>query len=324
MQGALLADELAALAPAAAAFFRQQAWEVGIALRIEKRLTGVIALGRKRDFRIFSAEDLQLLDTVAANVSVALENTTLSGQLRRSEAVLERANRLSSLGALAAGIAHEIRNPLVAVKTFLDLLPERLGDRDFVTQFRDLSLGELRRVTNLINDLLSLGKSPKTERREVVVQEALVPVVHLMTSTARKRQVELVTHFQPDLPTIWADPDQLKQIALNLLLNAIEVSPAGSRVNLDVHGMDDPPQRVVLAVSDQGPGIPPEQRDDIFHPFFTTKETGVGLGLALVHQMVVEHEGEITVASEVGRGSVFRVTLPVGQPAGLSLAPTGS
>jgi len=104
----------------------------------------------------------------------------------------------------------------------------------------------------------------------------------------------------------------------------IEVSPVGSQVNLDVQRMDDPSQRVVLAVSDQGPGIPPEQRDDIFHPFFTTKETGVGLGLALVHQMVVEHEGEITVASEVGRGSVFRVTLPVGQPAGLSLAPTGS
>ena len=284
----------------------------------------MIALGRKRDFRIFSGEDLQLLDTVAANVSVALENTTLSGQLRRSEAVLERANRLSSLGALAAGIAHEIRNPLVAVKTFLDLLPERLGDRDFVTQFRDLSLGELRRVTNLISDLLSLGKSPKTERREVVVQEALVPVVHLMTSTARKRQVELVTHFEPDLPAIWADPDQLKQIALNLLLNAIEVSPAGGQVSLGVHGADAPSQRVVLEVSDEGPGIPPEQRDDIFHPFFTTKETGVGLGLALVHQMVVEHEGEITVASEVGRGSVFRVTLPVGRSAEIPLASTGS
>ena len=324
LQGSLLSDELEALGPTVAAFFRHQGWEVGIALRIEKRLTGMIALGRKRDFRIFSGEDLQLLDTVAANVSVALENTTLSGQLRRSEAVLERANRLSSLGALAAGIAHEIRNPLVAVKTFLDLLPERLGDRDFVTQFRDLSLGELRRVTNLISDLLSLGKSPKTERREVVVQEALVPVVHLMTSTARKRQVELVTHFEPDLPAIWADPDQLKQIALNLLLNAIEVSPAGGQVSLGVHGADAPSQRVVLEVSDEGPGIPPEQRDDIFHPFFTTKETGVGLGLALVHQMVVEHEGEITVASEVGRGSVFRVTLPVGRPAEIPLASTGS
>jgi len=145
-----------------------------------------------------------------------------------------------------------------------------------------------------------------------------------MTSTARKRQVELVTHFEPDLPAIWADPDQLKQIALNLLLNAIEVSPAGGQVSLGVHGADAPSQRVVLEVSDEGPGIPPEQRDDIFHPFFTTKETGVGLGLALVHQMVVEHEGEITVASEVGRGSVFRVTLPVGRPAEIRLASTGS
>ena len=91
-----------------------------------------------------------------------------------------------------------------------------------------------------------------------------------------------------------------------------------------MHGADAPSQRVVLEVSDEGPGIPPEQRDDIFHPFFTTKETGVGLGLALVHQMVVEHEGEITVASEVGRGSVFRVTLPVGRSAEIPLASTGS
>ena len=190
-----------------------------------------------------------------------------------------------------------------------------------MTQFRDLSLGELRRVTNLISDLLSLGKSPKTERREVVVQEALVPVVHLMTSTARKRQVELVTHFEPDLPAIWADPDQLKQIALNLLLNAIEVSPAGGQVSLGVHGADAPSQRVVLEVSDEGPGIPLEQRDDIFHPFFTTKETGTGLGLALVHQMVVEHGGEIMVESDVGRGTTFRVTLPRAQP---NLARTGT
>ena len=218
LQGSLLSDELGALGPAVAAFFREQGWEVGI------------ALGQKKDFRIFSGEDLQLLDTVAANVSVALENTTLSGQLRRSEAVLERANRLSSLGALAAGIAHEIRNPLVAVKTFLDLLPERLGDRDFVTQFRDLSLGELRRVTNLISDLLSLGKSPRTERREVAVQEALVPVVHLMTSTARKRQVELVTHFEPGLPAIWADPDQLKQITRLRVVSGAQRDPLTSEL----------------------------------------------------------------------------------------------
>src|SRR3989475_10794264 len=163
----ILPGELEAIDAADAALFRARAWEVAIPLRLNDRPTGLIALGRNRDFRIFSAEDLQLLATVAAGASVALENASLSRQLRRSEAVLERANRLSSLGTLAAGIAHEIRNPLGAVKTFLDLLPQRLHDRAFLSNFRQLRLGELRRATDLIADLLPLGKSKTAERRAV-------------------------------------------------------------------------------------------------------------------------------------------------------------
>src|SRR5262245_30799949 len=307
-KGPVLASELEAAGEALAALFRARRWEVMIPLRIQDRLKGFIALGRNREFRIFSGEDLQLLTSVAAGASVALENATLSQQLRRSEAVLERANRLSSLGLLAAGIAHEIRNPLVAVKTFLDLLPQRLEDHEFLTRFRDLSLGELRRVTDLIADLLALGKSKTAERRAVDVVPTLEPVVRLMESTARKRQVEVVETHPPGLPSIWADPDQVKQIVLNLLLNAIESSPPGTRVTLDLRpGIGD---GVVLEVRDQGPGIPREQLETIFHPFFTTKETGTGLGLTLVHQMVVEHGGEITVESELGQGSRFRVALP--------------
>jgi signal transduction histidine kinase len=313
-----LASEIEAMADGAASQFRSEGWEVAIPLRIKERLTGFVALGRNKDFRIFSGEDLQCLTEVAAGASVALENASLSRQLRRSEIVLERANRLSSLGMLAAGIAHEIRNPLVAVKTFLDLLPQRLDDRDFLSHFRDLSLGELRRVTDLIADLLALGKSKTAERRAVDVAPTLEPVVRLMESTARKRQIDVAATFDPRLPAVCADPDQLKQIVLNLLLNAIETSPAGGHVALDVRpALAD----VVLEVRDEGPGIPPEQLETIFHPFFTTKETGTGLGLTLVHQMVVEHGGEITVDTEVGRGSVFRVTLPTGQ---LDLARTGT
>jgi len=315
----LLASEIEAMNLPIASFFRAHGWEVAIPLRIKDRLTGFVALGRKKDFRIFSGEDLQLLNAVAAGASVALENASLSRQLRRSEIVLERANRLSSLGLLAAGIAHEIRNPLVAVKTFLDLLPQRLDDQEFLSRFRDLSLGELRRVTDLIADLLSLGKSKTPERRSVELAPTLEPVVRLMESTARKREVDVVASFDPQLPVVWADPDQLKQITLNLLLNAIEMSSAGGHVWLDVRPAFA--DTVVLEVRDEGPGIPPEQLETIFHPFFTTKETGTGLGLTLVHQMVMEHGGEITVESQLGRGSVFRVTLPTAQ---VDLARTGT
>src|SRR6266566_588985 len=305
--------------PMAEGLVRARAWEVAIPLRLNDRPTGLIALGRNRDFRIFSAEDLQLLAAVAAAASVALENASLSRQLRRSEVVLERANRLSSLGMLAAGIAHEIRNPLVAVKTFLDLLPQRLEDHEFLSHFRELSLGELRRVTDLIADLLALGKSKTAERRSVELGPTLEPVVRLMESTARKRHIEVAAAFDPRVPPAWADPDQLKQIIVNLLLNAIETSSAGGHVWLKVRPA--PPGSVVLEVRDDGPGIPADQLENIFHPFFTTKETGTGLGLALVHQMVVEHGGEITVESRVGRGSAFRVTLPT---APVALARTGT
>ena len=319
----VLASEVEALSPAVASLFHARGWEVGIPLRVNDRQNGFVGLGQKKDFRIFSGEDLQLLSAVAGGATVALENASLSRQLRRSEAVLERANRLSSLGTLAAGLAHEIRNPLVAVKTFLDLLPQRLDDRQFLSEFRELSLSELRRVTDLIADLLTLGKSRTTERRPVDLPVTLEPVIRLMDTTARKRQVELHSHWKPDLPAVSADPDQLKQIVLNLLLNAIETSPAGGRVMLDVRdgAVLGTTAAVVMEVRDHGAGIPADQLEHIFHPFFTTKETGTGLGLALVHQMVVDHGGEIAVESTVGQGTVFRVTLPAAQ---LELRRTGT
>ncbi len=314
----ILASELVEIDSDAGAAFRAHRWEVAVPLRINERLLGVVMLGRNRDFRIFSAEDLQVLEAVASGASVAFENANLSRQLRHSEVVLERANRLSSLGMLAAGIAHEIRNPLVAVKTFLDLLPNRLEDREFLTRFRDLSLSELRRVTDLIADLLTLGKSTSTERRVVEVFATVEPVVRLMESTARKRQVTLDVQVERRLPSVLADPDQLKQIVLNLLLNAIEMSPPDGIVTLALLPTST---GISLEVRDQGPGIPPEQREDIFAPFFTTKESGTGLGLALVHQMVVEHGGDISVDSTVGRGSTFRVKLPAAE---VTLGRTGT
>jgi signal transduction histidine kinase len=311
LAGPALASEVEASVAASAETFRARQWEVGIPLRIAGRLIGFIALGRNRDFRIFTAEDLQMLETISASTSVALENVALSRQLRRSELVLERANRLSSVGMLAAGIAHEIRNPLVAVKTFLDLLPQRLNDNEFLTHFRDLSLSELRRVTDLIADLLALGRSSSTQRRAIEPRPTLEPVLRLMESTARKRQVELSVVSEGSPPPVWADADQLKQIVLNLLLNAIEVSPPGGHIVVELREHDG--GRVALEVRDQGAGIPEAQLSQIFDPFFTTKESGTGLGLALVHQMVVEHGGEITVDSRVGVGTTFRVTLPTAE-----------
>ncbi len=319
LRGPVLTGEVETMNPAAAEALSARRWEVVMPLRVNERLIGLVALGPNKAMRITSAEDLQLLATVAAGASVALENSRLSRELRRSEVVLQRASKLSSLGTLAAGIAHEIRNPLVAVKTFLDLLPSRLDDRDFVLKFRELSQSELRRVTDLISELLTLGKSTTAERRVVELQTSIEPVVRLMEAPARKREVDIVIDLPRTLPAVWADADQVKQIVLNLLLNAIEASPPGRSVRLEGHvGAGG---AVVLAIRDEGSGIAPEHLESIFEPFFTTKESGTGLGLPLVHQMVVEHGGEITVESELGRGTTFRVSLPA---ADVALRPTGT
>jgi signal transduction histidine kinase len=171
---------------------------------------------------------------------------------------------------------------------------------------------------NLLTDLLALGKSTTVEYRAVEVVPTLEPVLRLIESTARKRGVTLAVRAGGALPPVWADADRLKQILLNLLLNAIEASPHGSEVAIEMRAAR---QGVLIEVTDHGSGIPAEHLEDIFNPFFTTKETGTGLGLALVHQMVVEHGGEITVDSAPGRGTVFRVTLP---HAPVSLERTGT
>jgi signal transduction histidine kinase len=145
--------------------------------------------------------------------------------------------------------------------------------------------------------------------------------MRLMESTAHKRGLELLERVEPGLPPILADADQLKQIALNLLLNAIEVSPAGGKVRLEIKSEPGVERAVVLEVHDEGPGIPRAQLENIFLPFYTTKDTGTGLGLTLVHQMVVEHGGEITVDSTPGRGTVFRVRFPAARA---ELAGTGT
>jgi signal transduction histidine kinase len=281
---------------------------VNIGLRVKDRAVGLLTLGPRGDQRLYTDDDIALLATLANQVAISLENARLYEELRASREQVSRASRLSALGTLAAGLAHEIRNPLVAVRTFIDLLPTRLDDPDFLNNFRDLSLGEMRRVNNLLTDLLALGKSATAEYRVVDPAATLEPVLRLMDSTANKRRVKLSFRAIGAIDPIWADPDQMKQIVLNLVLNAIEASPEGGDVAVTVR--TGPRGGATLEVSDSGTGIPHEQIEHIFDPFFTTKESGTGLGLALVHQIVLEHGGEISVDSIPGRGSRFRISLP--------------
>ncbi len=290
--------------------------EVCVPLRVQNRLLGFILLGRKRNRDTFSAEDLHLLSTLGTQVAVALENACLYEELRASQVLLARSDRLAAIGTLAAGLAHEIRNPLVAVQTFVQLLPEQWDDAEFRSTFLQLANSELERISRLINDLMSFARPAPAAVSEVRLNEIAAQVVRLFEAQARKKGVTLQTSLTPDIPPLLLDPNQMKQVFMNLVLNALQATEAGGTVTLStaLHCNNNGLRSCEIEVRDTGGGIPVAHQEQIFDPFFTTKETGTGLGLFIVHQIVAEHGGSITVDSTVGQGTRFLVRFPLPSP----------
>ncbi|HEV8712240.1 MAG TPA: ATP-binding protein [Candidatus Binatia bacterium] len=293
--------------------------EVCIPLRLQERLTGFIVLGKKRNRDTFSDEDLHLLSTLANEAAIALQNARLYEDLKRSQQLLARADRLAAVGTLAAGLAHEIRNPLVSIHTFTQLLPERLDDPEFRTTFLPIVNGEVTRMSDLINDLMAFARPSPPEIQEVNLHTVLEPIVRLLNGQAKKQDIHLTFSPSALLPAVPADEGQLRQVFMNLLLNALHATPTGGAVSLTTqtlrgHGGKE---YCRVAIRDTGIGIPPEYKEQIFDPFFTTKDSGTGLGLFIAHQIVAEHGGYIDVESVVGKGTSFYVYLPYAQAPGI-------
>lgn len=315
-QGAVMRDELESSSDATertvvADFCRQHGWEVCIPLTGGGTLIGFISLGRKRNLDAFSAGDIELLETLAAQASVALENARLYEELGKSQEIIRRADRLSALGTLAAGIAHEVRNPLVSIQTFFQLAPERLHDEEFMTTFLGMTADEVKRIAALINELLSFARSPSRSLQPVDLNDSLARVVALLEPEARTHQLTLGCALSPDRVYASADADQLKQVLINLVLNAIQATPAGGSVSVSTRAVQH--RQVAfgqIEIRDTGSGIRADRIDHIFDPFFTTKDKGTGLGLAIAHQIIAEHGGSISVESKEGQGTSFVVDLP--------------
>jgi two-component system NtrC family sensor kinase len=299
---------------------KTNAWDVCIPLTVGGKLIGFIGLGRKRELNPFFTEDLVLLATLAAEASVALENARLYDELKRSQDIIRRADRLSALGTLAAGIAHEVRNPLVSIQTFFQLAPERLHDEEFFTTFLGMTANEVKRISDLITELLSFARSPTRQLRPMNLNDAVERVATLLEPEARKHHLKLGREFSDAAPMVLADADQIKQVLINLVLNAIQATQAGGVVTVVTRTI----RRGDLTfgefeVNDTGMGIPQERLEHIFDPFFTTKDRGTGLGLSIAHQIIMEHGGLISVDSKEGRGTSFVVDLPWGEAAVMNL-----
>jgi two-component system NtrC family sensor kinase len=279
------------------------------------QLVGMINLGYKFTRDIYSHEDIELLGTLANQTAVAIENARLYEDLKRSKSYIRRADRLASLGTLTAGLAHEIRNPLVAIKTLTQLLPERLDDEEFRSQFLKIASGEVDRISSLVNELLDFARPSDPKWALEDINTILDGMILLVSTETKKKLITIIKNYASNLPPAQIDREQIKQVILNILLNAIDATPENGKIMVKTRSFIKPGGEpyVQIEFTDTGCGIPGEHLEDIFNPFFTTKATGSGLGLSISNQIVQDHKGYIDVESQLEKGSSFFVNLPVKQ-----------
>jgi signal transduction histidine kinase len=229
------------------------------------------------------------------------------------EQQLRQAETLAVAGKLASGIAHEVGTPLNIISGRAEFLLKSLDADD--PRRRDLTaiVGQIDRISGIIRALLDVVRRQKPEVQPVALPEVWQRLSPLLEHAARRRGVRLITALSPDLPRLSADPNQLQQVLINLLVNALEASSPGSRIELEAApAARDGRPGLQITVSDHGPGIPDEALARVFEPFFTTKPRGqgTGLGLAISRDIVREHGGDIRAESEAGGGARFAVWLP--------------
>lgn len=285
--------------------------EVFLPLIIKDRLIGVVSLGGKESGEMYSGKDIELLMILAHQSAVAIENAKLYDNLKKSKVNMQRADRLASLGTLTAGLAHEIRNPLVSIKTFLQLLPERFDDEEFRTNFLNLTVEEVERISRLLSELLDFAKPSEPNLNEEDINEVIEKIVLLVDNQAKKKNISIHKNYNTALPKIMMDREQMKQVFLNTIMNAIHATSEGGEIFIATGYYEDKSDLIQVEISDTGEGIPEKDIENIFTPFFTTKHSGTGLGLSISHQIVQEHRGTINVKSQIGKGSSFFINLPV-------------
>ena len=241
--------------------------------------------------------------------------------VRELEQRLRRSDRLAALGSLAAGLAHEIKNPLTSLLTFSRHLERKFDDEQFRRKFQSVVPRELERINGIVERLLELARPSRLQFTPVRLPALLDRVLELYANQVEVKGVRVVRHFAQDVAPVWGDQEALYQAFVNLVANALDAMEAGGRLTLRL-GWGDADEvfvaarrgahrRVKIEVQDTGAGIPPSAADRIFNPFFSTKEGGTGLGLALTHKIVEDHGGAIDFRSVPGAGTTFRIVLPL-------------
>ncbi len=231
------------------------------------------------------------------------------------ESKRREAERLALMRTISAGMAHEIRNPLVAIRTFTELAPTRLSDPEFQSDFAQVAHDEIDRIDNLVDQLLMLSRPISAARASVDVNDLVQSVLRSLSATAEAKQLELHHACAASLPPALADESRLRQALMNIVLNAVEAAPQAGEVRVTTRSQplsgDDDNSEIVIEVWNSGTAIAAEDLTHLFEPFYTTKPGGTGLGLAVCQAIMEEHGGSASVQTNIGNGTQFTLTLPL-------------
>jgi PAS domain S-box-containing protein len=240
--------------------------------------------------------------------------------VRELEAQLRRSDRLAGLGTMAAGLAHEIKNPLASLRTFTSLVSRKFDDPRFRGTFEKVVPRELERINGIVEQLLQLARPARLRFEPIRLSALLERVLELFANQTETGRITVTREYARDIPMVQADAEHLYQAFVNLIGNALEAMEAGGRLTLRTGWSDDgqafssgrrTKRKVKVEIEDTGVGIPPSEAAKVFTPFFTTKRGGTGLGLALAHKIVEDHGGSIAFRSAPGVGTTFAVLLPL-------------
>ncbi|MGH8504115.1 MAG: ATP-binding protein [Gammaproteobacteria bacterium] len=264
---------------------------------------------------LLEVSEEKLRETVA-NLRREISEREQAEQARsKLEAALRRSEAMSAMGALVAGVAHEVRNPLFAVSSTLDAMDARFKDRKDHKRYVDVLREEVDRLSKLMVDLLQYGKPTTAELVPGNIEDVVAQAVHACSPLAQQMRIEIAPCVQTDKACVLMDQARLAQVFQNLLENALQHSAPQTTLTIEARQVSDAEQRwIVCAVKDNGPGISEENLPRLFEPFFTRRRGGTGLGLSIVQRIVEEHGGQITASNRPEGGAVMEVRLPVAPP----------
>jgi len=269
-------------------------------------------------------ETRDTLEIFAPQIAIAIENARLysklqeqMAELKKSQALLSRTEKFSFLGNLAARLAHEIKNPMTAIGTFIQMLPRKYDDDEFRKDFYRVAMEETERVNNLITELLDLVRTRESRFEQSDLHQLIDKMVLLVSPQSNEKHITVIRKYDEAVKDIWLDEEKMKQVVLNILSNAVEFTPSGGKIEIVTRKVRKSGKTpwVEIEIKDSGVGITQSNIEKIFDPYFTTKHKssmhkGTGLGLSIAHQNIQDHGGTIEVRSAPEKGTAFALRLP--------------